>query len=104
MALPLRDRRRRYNHFPATPACSLVWYFTGEAGCCAHLPARPTIPARPCPADCSPARCQPQPEPARHDLMLMPDAWRFVTGIDPGPTVNRVVSASELMDPAWILP
>lgn len=100
----------RYNHFPATPACSLVWYFSGQAEVLrSHQPALEDSPGCPLPdriTFCGPFN---RPVISRNPgpmhammLMLMPDALALMTGIDPGAFINRVVPATEVLDPAWM--
>ena len=100
----------RYNHFPASPMCSLVWYFSGEAVVLdPHRPAAPDTPGRPLPdriTFCGPFN---RPVISRNPgpmhammLMLMPDALGQLTGLDPGAFLNRIVPASEVLDASWL--
>lgn len=99
----------RYNHLPATPLCSITWYFEGQAelltpGC----PARADSPRTPCestlfagPFTRPSISWNPGPMHAMV-LLLLPDALGALTGIDPGLHVNRVLPAAEVLDPAWM--
>lgn len=100
---------QRYNHFPATPTCSLVWYLQGE---CEEI--APGFPAR----DDSPRSLIPgrtffsgprnRPFITRNPgpmhavmLLLLPDALSLLTGIDPGDYVNRMVPVEQVFDADW---
>lgn len=100
---------RRYNHFPATPVCSIVWYFSGggemlDPGCPAGA-ASPRTPFGPL------TFCGPFSRPviswnpgSMHAmvLLLLPDALAALTGIDPGAYIDRVVPAEEVFDASWM--
>lgn len=103
------SEEQRYNHFPASPVCSLVWYFSGrgevlDPGC----PARdgsPRVPFGPL-TFCGPFNrpvisWNPGPMHAMV-LLLLPDALTLLTGIDPGRYINRVVPAEDVFDASWI--
>lgn len=100
---------QRFNHYPATPLCSISWWFSGtvemlEAGAPATLDAlRTPVPART-------AFVGPHTRPTvswsagpSHGMMLLllPDALRMLTGIDPGQWLNRVVAVDAVLPPAW---
>lgn len=101
---------QRYNHFPATPVCSLIWYFCGDAEVLrpGH-PAKDDSPRRPLPdriAFCGPFNHpvisrNPGPMHAM-TVMLLPDALSLLTGIDPGAYLNRIVPAEEAFDASWM--
>ncbi|MBL8460141.1 MAG: helix-turn-helix transcriptional regulator [Zoogloea sp.] len=104
------DEPARYNHFPASPVCSLLWYFSGEAEVLeAHHPAAPDSPCRPLPhriSFCGPFN---RPVISRNPgpmhammLLLLPDALAQLTGIDPGAFLNRMVPAEEVLDASWM--
>lgn len=112
----LRDTRgvalspeQRFSHYPATPLCSLSWYLDGqidmlEAG---HA-ATPDAPRRRMPARWVFSGPQTQPVvtwshgPA-HGLMLLllPDAFQSLTGLDPGAWRNQTVDAKRVLPPDW---
>lgn len=101
--------RDRYNHFPATPLCSLLWYLTGEAELLA--PGRAAGPASPATSLTGPSYlCGPFTRPSisrnpgpMHAFMvlLLPDALAALTGIDPGDYLNRVVPAAQVFAADW---
>ena len=92
--------QQRYNHFPATPTCTVCWFMQGSAwrpGASQPLPGPilfggphtgPSVSYNPGPV---------------HGFMLivMPDALRLMTGIDAGEYVNRVCAAQEVFDAEW---
>lgn len=100
---------QRYNHLPASPVCSIIWYLSGrcevlEAG----FPADGTSPRTPI----GPITfCGPFNRPAiswnpgsihAMVLLLLPDALLALTGIDPGAHLNRCLPAEAVLDPAWM--
>lgn len=100
---------QRFNHFPATPLCSVCWWFTGETemlapGAVATLEApRTPVPARM--VFCGPfsrPSISWNPGPV-HGMMLllMPDAVQQMTGLDIAPWVNRMVPVAQALPPAW---
>lgn len=101
---------QRYNHFPATPACSLVWYLGGQAEVFhPGYPAKENSLRRPLPDKicfCGPFN---RPVISRNPgpmhammVMFMPDALSLLTGIDPGAYINRIVPAEEVLDASWM--
>lgn len=103
------DEARRYNHFPATPLCSITWYFSG----CGELltwgsPADAASPGMPFGGltFSGPWR-RPfvvrNPGPM-HAMMLLflPDALATLTGIDPGAFLDRTVPAETVLDGEWL--
>lgn len=103
------SEEQRYNHFPASPACSIVWYFHGrgellDPGC----PARADSPRTAFgpitfggPFTHPLISWNPGPMHAML-LLLMPDALALMTGIDPGAYINRAVPAEAVFDAAWM--
>lgn len=103
------SEEQRYNHFPATPACSIVWYFSGRGEL--------VDPGYPAGAD-SPRTafgpltfCGPLSRPViswnpgpMHAmvLLLLPDALSQLTGIDPGRYIDRPVPAEAVFDAEWM--
>lgn len=102
--------RDRYNHFPASPVCSITWYFSGEVdmvlpGYGAHEDSprervttriivtgpftRPVLTSNP-------------GEIHGMMLMLLPDAVAHLTGIEPAALVNQVVPAEQVLDGEWM--
>lgn len=101
---------QRFNHFPATPACSIVWYFSGQAEVLdPGYPAREDSPRQPLRNKIT--FCGPFNRPViswnpgpMHAMMvlLLPDALSRLTGIDPGAHINRVVAAEDVLDASWM--
>ena len=109
---PLGDEQR-LNHFPATPLCSLSWWFTGMqprwsprsragwgscpthgdpwsgAGCSAGRFTRPTSSWCPGPV---------------HGMMVMflPDALHALTGLEPARFTDQLVDAASVLPPDWL--
>lgn len=101
---------QRFNHFPASPLCSISWWFQGESELLApgaaatldaprstHLPARilfsgpHTLPS----VSWNPGEV--------HGMMLLilPDALHRMTGIDIAPWVNRHADPREALPTDW---
>lgn len=115
-AVIVRDTRgvalaeeKRYNHFPATPVCSIVWYFSGSgemlAPGCPALPDSPRAPFGPAtffgPLGGPAISWNPESMHAMM-LLLLPDALSLLTGIDPGNYVDRVVPVEKVFDAPWL--
>lgn len=101
---------QRYNHLPATPLCSIIWYLTGEAELLAPgYPAAAASPREPLPGRvifCGPfsrptVSWNPGPMHVMA-LLLQADALAHLLGIDPGDYVNRIVPAAEVFDGEWL--
>lgn len=101
---------QRYNHFPASPVCSLLWYLSGDADLLepGH-PAHHDSPTQPLPARI--CFCGPFSHPVisrnpgpMHAMMLaiLPDALTLLTGIDPGAYLNRIVPVEEVFNREWL--
>lgn len=101
---------QRHSHFPATPSVSLSWWFTGRSMLLDGLV--PTFRG---------GRGQLQdgrllfsgpfthPRLSYNDgpshrliLILLPDAMRQLTGVDPQAHVNRVVDARSVLPEPWL--
>ncbi|MFN7724254.1 MAG: helix-turn-helix domain-containing protein [Rubrivivax sp.] len=97
-----------YNHFPATPMCSIGWFTVG------HSELLP--PGAAASLDCSGQRLPrvyfagPFSRPAvsrnsaeGHGLMLMllPDAVQALTGLNPADWVNRIAPLDEALGADW---
>jgi AraC-like DNA-binding protein len=102
------DDAQRYSHFPATPACSIVWYLSGScdllaAGHRAHA-ASPREPvarvALVGPFTRPSIVWNPGPMHA-FVVMLMPDALALLTGLDPSAWIDRVLPAHEVLGEPW---
>lgn len=100
---------QRFNHFPATPLCSLTWWITGEsrmlpAGAAARLDA----PQEPLPSRWVFAGpfTRPlvswNPGPVHAVMALLPaDAMHRLTGLDMADWVNRWDDARAALPPDW---
>jgi len=107
LALPAEQR---FNHYPATPLCSLNWWLEGTAELLAPgAPASLQSPRQTLPVALSLSGPQTMPSitwnpgPARGlMLMLMPDALRRLTGLAPESLMNRTVDAATLLPPSWL--
>jgi AraC-like DNA-binding protein len=98
----------RYNHFPATPVCSLLWYLSGDAEILPEAGRGTAAPSQPLPAAIS--FCGPSTQPIvtrnpgpMHAFMVLflPDALAALTGIDPGAYLDRIVPAAPLFAADW---
>lgn len=100
---------QRFNHYPATPLCSISWWFSGEvemltAGQPVSLEAvRSAVPAR-----CAFSGPHTRPtvswssgEAHGMMLLLLPDAVQQLTGIDPGHWTNTLVDVAEVLPVPW---
>ena len=95
---------QRLNHFPASPMCSISWWFAGSSEM-----AEPDGSYRPLPT--TPMFSGPHQRPTlsrnpgpMHGMMLllMPDALHLLTGIDAEAWLNRTVDAREVLPPPWL--
>jgi len=90
------------NHFPATPLCTLSWFFEGHADL-----LRSRLPPQRLPSVyfggpfTRPTQSRNAPEGHGMMLMLLPDAMHALTGIEPAAFVNRLVPAETVLDPSW---
>lgn len=107
-AVALADEQR-YNHFPASPSCAILWYFNGSGEMIAPgYPAEAGSPRTPTGqiTFCGPftrptVSWNPGPMHAMM-LLLMPDAVAHLTGIDPGAHLNHVVPVEDVFDASWL--
>lgn len=97
------------SYFPSVPACCLIWGLDGEALCCQggrtggfdgavleSMPAQVLMGPR------SRALRVRSVGPSRFFvLMLLPDAFHALTGVEPGEHINRITSASEILGEGW---
>lgn len=98
---------QRLSHFPASPLCSLSWWFSGEAE---QLPfGEPQGPATPMPGRFvfgGPFRGPTlwrNPGPV-HGMMLvlMPDALHRLIGLEADLWLDRIADAAEVLPPDWL--
>ena len=103
----------RINRFPATPLCSLSWWFEGRSE--RLLPPRPdTMADLDSPREPIPGRwvlAGPQTRPSTsycaeptHAMMVMfmPDALYQLTGVEPEALTDRMVDAQTALSPDWL--
>ena len=103
------DKHPLINHFPASPLCTLTWLFQGHAQEVKAVEGRWALDqsvALPGPLVFSGPYTRPlaghYPGPVHLMLLMMlPDAFEAMTGIDPGAYINRFVAADDVLDPAW---
>lgn len=104
------EAAQRFNHYPATPLCTLTWWFegTGETlapGAVADLDSpRTVVAAR---VQLSGPQTRPtvtwNPGPARGMMLLfMPDALHQLTGIDVPRWVDRTAPAEQALPAEWL--
>jgi AraC-like DNA-binding protein len=104
---------QRINRFPATPLCSLSWWFQG--GSEAMVADRPdTMPGLQSQREAYPGRwvlAGPHTRPSSsycaaptHAMMVMfmPDALHLLTGLEPETLTDRLVDAQTILPPDWI--
>jgi len=101
---------QRFNHFPATPLCSVTWWFHGEAqllppgapaslaGPRTHLPSTPLFGGA---ATGPTLSWNPGPSHALV-LLLLPDALHRLTGLRVQDWVNRWDQAHRVLPPDWL--
>jgi AraC-like DNA-binding protein len=98
----------RYNHFPASPLCSISWFLTGHAELLdAGHPANADSTGRRLPQVyfggpvTRPTVSRNSPEGHGLMLMLMPDAVHALTGLNPADWVNRFEPLGEALNADW---
>jgi AraC-like DNA-binding protein len=102
---------QRFNHYAATPLCSISWWFSGsvemlEPGEPAALSSRRrSVPA-------AVAFAGPHTRPTvswsagpGHGMMLLllPDALQSMTGVEPRQWMNRLVDAADVLPAPWLV-
>lgn len=101
---------QRLNYFPATPLCHIGWLFNGRSEWVdGPFPVSPDGPTRPIPKGVlfGGPRERPcvslNPGPV-HGMMLllMPDAVRLLTGIDPAQWLDSFTDVREVLPPDWV--
>lgn len=103
------DAAQRYNHFPATPLCSIVWTLHGESlGLLPGQPADAATPRLPMPApvlffgpSTGPMISHNPAEVRSLVLLLMPDALHALAGLTPADWVDRYAPLAEALDGDW---
>lgn len=101
---------QRFNHFPATPLCSLAWWFAGDGellppGATASL----QVPRQPLPARWLFAGPFTHPVVTWNPgpvhvvmVLLQPDALHRLTGLDVTAWVNRIDDVRAVLPPDWL--
>lgn len=107
--LVLNDQQR-HNYFPATPCCSITWVFSGTGELLSPGPQGlwdgPRHPMTSRTSFAGPFN-QPivtwNPGPVHAlTMLLLPDAVKALTGIDPGAYLNRAVAAEDICPAEWL--
>lgn len=104
---------QRVNHFPASPLCSLSWWFSGSSRALASPPANAAEGdiAEHGPMPGRWVLCGPHtrpistwcPEPVHSMIVLMmPDALHALTGLQVPDLIDRFVDASAVLPPEWL--
>jgi AraC-like DNA-binding protein len=97
----------RLNHFPASPLCSLSWWFSGESEMVDFGQARDTrcrMPGRFVFAGPHQGPTVSWNPGSVHAMMLvlLPDALHSLTGLEADRWVNRLVDAAQVLPPDWM--
>jgi AraC-like DNA-binding protein len=105
LEVPPMSEQQRFNHFPATPHCSITWFASGAITGAAFpdddlpVPASRIVFAGPF----SQPSWSYNPGPADvYMLVLMPGALHLLTGIDVTAHTNRLTAFEEVADAAWL--
>lgn len=99
---------QHFNHFPASPLCSIGWLVAGHTEFTADgWPPEPGVPGTRLPQIyfsgpfTRPTVSRNSPEGHGLILMLLPDALQAMTGLNPSEWVNRVEPLSHALGTAW---
>lgn len=114
---------QRVNHFPASPLCSLSWWFAGGAETLVPVPGCTTGTAHDTTLGALGVHCNRVPLPGRWvlggpqtrpcaswcpgavhslSLMLMPDALHLLTGLVASDLTDRFLDAEQWLPPDWL--
>jgi len=107
------DDEQRINRFPATPLCSLSWWFEGrsEMLLSSDEDCMPDVGSTRVPAPGRWVIGGPQTRPTStwspgpvHGMavLLMPDALHLLTGLEPAALTDRFVDAVDVLPPDWL--
>lgn len=101
-------QQAHYNHFPASPLCSIGWFFAGHSDCLeAGCPAAPNSPGKRVPQlyfsgpFTRPTVSRNSPEGHVLMVMLLPDAVQAMTGLNPADWLNRYVPLDQALGADW---
>ena len=99
------DETQRFNHFPASPVCTISWFFSGVAELAGAEPSAEGSALLPRIVVSGP---QSRPlvswNPGAVDglmLMIYPDAFHAMTGMDPTGFIDRFAPAAEVLPAEW---
>lgn len=91
-----------HNHFPASPLCTISWFFAGHSDLLEPGQAPLRLPQVSFAGPFTrPTHSRNSPEGHGMMLMLMPDALQALTGLDPARHLNRFVPLAEALDVSW---
>jgi AraC-like DNA-binding protein len=96
---------QRFNHFPASPLCSIIWRLQGDATMVqlGDTPVRKTMPRLAFAGPHTLPSINHNPGPMQAFILaLFPQAVQALTGIDLAVLVNRVVPLEAVLDGAWL--
>lgn len=107
-AVALRPEQR-FNHYPATPLCTISWWFSGSVEMLAPgAPASLDSPRSPVASAIAFGGPFTRPSISWNPgpgygmmLLLLPDAVHHLTGIDPRDWMNRMVDVEEVLPEDW---
>lgn len=91
------------NHFPASPLCSISWFFSGHSDWLGDAGLAPQRLPRVCLSGpfTRPSRTRNSPEGHGMMLMLLPDAMQALTGVEPASLTNRLAPLEDVLDADW---
>lgn len=91
-----------HNHFPASPLCTISWFFAGHSDLLEPGQAPLRLPKVSFAGPFTrPTHSRNSAEGHGMMLMLMPDALQALTGMDPARHLNRFVPLAEALDVSW---
>lgn len=91
-----------HNHFPASPLCTISWFFAGHSELLEPGQPPQRLPQVSLAGPFTrPTHSRNSPEGHGMMLMLMPDALQALTGVDPARYLNRFVPLTEALDASW---
>lgn len=97
-----------YNHFPASPLCTIGWFFAGHSECLdPGWPAAPDSPGTRVPQVyfsgpfTRPTISRNSPEGHVLMVMLLPDAVQAMTGLNPADWLNRYAPLDHALGANW---
>jgi AraC-like DNA-binding protein len=91
----------RYNHFPASAACGITWFISGNSQRLHSQQALPSSITFRGPLTRPVTTFNPGPV-QMFVLLLMPDALQAMTGVSVGQHLNRLSAADTVFDSQWM--